>query len=153
MSNVDSPAPRRRRKLQPPAGLVPEVEQYFRDIVNSAPSDHFFPFDITPLVVYCEALHAKDRAERGIDMDSEVQTDRFGKIVATPWVAMRTSAWQTIASLAVKLRLTPSSRHRIEDDLKKPRTKGEAAARSARQQENQGDGLAGLTFQPGGHTH
>ena len=140
-------------RLKPPADLDIEAAFYFHEIVQSLPPGHFIPCDIRTLCAHCHALVALDRANAGIALDGEVQSDRYGILKATPWVAIRAQALGSIASLAVKLRLTPSSRQRMQEIKEQLRTqKGRRQASVTEQEEQEGgSGLAGLTFQQPKH--
>lgn len=90
-------------------GLRPVGAGFLSDVVRSVPSDHFRPADRPLLRAYCKAnerMSALEHliAEQGLVFDGEVNP--YAK-------ALREEA-KLMMSLAVKLRLCPSSRMRAD---------------------------------------
>lgn len=91
-------------------GLGPVGAGFLSDVVRSVPSDHFRPADSPLLRAYCKAnerMSALEHliAEQGLVFDGEVNP--YAK-------ALREEA-KLMMSLAVKLRLCPSSRMRADN--------------------------------------
>lgn len=98
-----------RKPPEPPAGLGAAAAELWTSIVRSLPADFFRPADLPLLEAYCVA------ADRKRQIDGHVSRD--GLILdALPHPGLRMSRDEAgiMATLAVKLRLCPSSRTRPE---------------------------------------
>ena len=93
-----------------PAGLPRAAQALWRAVMQSVPADQFRAADLPLLALFCRvsvlAAEAVAHLERGGQVDSG------GRI--SPWVKVSSDHAKTLAALASKLRLAPSSRIRPE---------------------------------------
>lgn len=116
---VAGPFPQARP--DPPSSLTKEQAEVWRQVVEALPVGWFGPEAHGLLVQYCRHVVEADRLARRID--EEWKRRPFDEETYARLRDMRARESAVIKSLAVALRLSPSSRMR-------PETAGRAAARS-----------------------
>ena len=94
------------RPLRAPSDLSAPARAVFDEIAASVPADHFRASDFVLLRAYCEAgglasLAAGELARNGAVNDT-------GRL--SPWLKVMETAHRAMGSLALRLRLCPSSR-------------------------------------------
>jgi P27 family predicted phage terminase small subunit len=98
-------------RMDAPDHLTPEQVLEWRSIVDSLPANYFRPGDAPLLAAYCIAAAfykaaAADMQARGLTM-----VDDKGREYVNPAHQVLTSQASSMAQMAVKLRLCPSSRY------------------------------------------
>ena len=96
--------------LKPPDGLPRAAASLWRRIMATTPRDQWRPGDLPLLQMFCRTALLADEAIRHLEEDG--QLDAAGKV--SPWVKVASDHGKTLALLASKLRLSPSSRVRPE---------------------------------------
>lgn len=91
------------RRLEPPAELGEIEAAIFRQVVASVPHEHFAAEDLGLLCAYSRAMALERRAS------DELAAAAVGNLQA--WLPVYVTAVRAIATLAVRLRLGPKSRH------------------------------------------
>lgn len=94
-----------KTKLSAPKDLSPAALRIWESIVSSTAPEHFRASDVPLLKTYCEASALADRASATLAEEGPI-TD--GKV--SPWLKVSESSARSQATLAVRLRLCPSSR-------------------------------------------
>lgn len=108
---VATPIGELQRLPEPPAYLTPEQDDIWRLVVASRGGDLIAPEAFPVLVEYCRAVTSGNQVASQLDAfdpswaDSEEGLKRWDKLLA-----MQDRLAGKLASLAAKLRLTPSSR-------------------------------------------
>jgi P27 family predicted phage terminase small subunit len=97
--------------LAPPDDLDELERVQWLAIVNSLPADFFNPSDVSLLAAYCVARAIYVRASRELKAGTLTVPDDKGRPHANPLAAIMTSQASSMAQLAGKLRLCPSSRY------------------------------------------
>ena len=96
---------------EPPAYLTPEQEDIWRLVVASRGGDLIAPESFPVLVEYCRAVTGSNQVAAQLDsFDPEWSKDDEGMKRWDKLLAMQDRLSRNVASLAAKLRLTPSSR-------------------------------------------
>lgn len=98
-------------RVAPPAGLTKEELKEWNDIVQSLPADYFRPADIPLLSTFCTASAFYKQCKRIVDEEGLILTNERGNSYKNPATDIMQSQAATMAQLAVKLRLCPSSRY------------------------------------------
>ena len=98
---------------QPWPGLPQEAGRLWNSIVQSLPAGYFRESDYPMLADYCRIVGRVDLCSQKLDEQGLViDSDRGPK--ESPYVKIHDTANRQMSSLAVKLRLCPSSRVRAE---------------------------------------
>jgi len=96
---------------EPPSYLTPEQDDVWRLVVSSRAGDLISPEAFPVLVAYCRAVtYANQIAAQLDEFDLEWAKDEDGLKRYDKLLAMQERESRKLASLAAKLRLTPSSR-------------------------------------------
>lgn len=127
---ADLTMPSSLRRLVAPPHLTKIQREFFDDIVRSLPSDYFLPSDVPLLCAYCAACDLYQEAlahinEHGQVIEPGINDDGIpGRMYANPSVGLASRHASTMQSLAVRLRLNPSSRistnSKLQGGLGKP---------------------------------
>lgn len=96
--------------FKPPAGLPRAAGALWRRIMATTPEDQWRPGDLPLLALFCRVSLLAGEAVAHLETDGQV--DAAGKV--SPWVKVSSDHGKTLAALASKLRLAPSSRIRAE---------------------------------------
>ena len=96
--------------LKPPDGLPRAAGALWRRIMDTTPEDQWRPGDVPLLAMYARVSVLAAEAVAHLEQDGQV--DSGGKV--SPWVKVSSDHAKTLAALASKLRLAPSSRIRPE---------------------------------------
>ena len=104
----------------PPEALPKPAQALWASIMASTPEDQWRPGDLPLLGVFCRVALLADEAVEHLEHDGQV--DAAGKV--SPWVRVSNDHAKTLAALASKLRLAPSSRIRAESHSLKQRPAG-----------------------------
>ena len=96
-----------------PAGLPRAAQALWRAVMQSTPEDQWRPGDLPLLAMYCRVSVLADEAIGKLEHDGQLDTS--GRPSA--WVRIASDHAKTLATLASKLRLAPSSRVRAEAHL------------------------------------
>lgn len=94
-------------RLAPHADLTTKGKKFWTAIVNSLPPDYFRPADVPLLYAYCAATEIKEQADMAVRRNGILINGK-----ANPAIKVGNQQGQLLASLAVKLRLCPSTRLR-----------------------------------------
>ena len=96
---------------EPPAYLTPEQDDVWRVVIASRGGDLIQPESYPVLVEYCRAVCAANQIAAQLDnFDPSWSSDDEGLKRWDKMLAMQDRLSRNVASLAAKLRLTPSSR-------------------------------------------
>ena len=96
---------------QPPSYLSPEQDETWRVVITSRGGDLIAPESYPVLIEYCRAVTGSNQVAAQLDaFDPEWAKDDEGLKRWDKLLAMQDRQAKTVASLAAKLRLTPSSR-------------------------------------------
>ena len=99
------------RLPEPPSYLTPEQEDIWRVVVASRGGDLIAPESFPVLVEYCRSVISANQVAAQLDaFDQEWSKDEDGLKRWDKLLAMQDRLSRNVASLAAKLRLTPSSR-------------------------------------------
>lgn len=99
------------QRMEPPLGVLTEKQvELWRGIVDSLPADFFRPGDSPLLVAYCKAYSFWLQASEDMEVNGITITDDKGRRQANPAHSILVTQASAMAQLAVKLRLSPSSR-------------------------------------------
>ena len=90
--------------LRPPGGLSPSARLIWNQLTESVPASHFRPGDVPLLRSYCESSALADRAAAAL-AKAPAPNGR-----PSPWLLLWEKSTRAQASLAIRLRLCPSSR-------------------------------------------
>ena len=108
---VAAPAQELQRLPEPPSYLTPEQEDVWRLVVASRGGDLIAPESFPVLVEYCRQVISANQVAAQLDsFDPEWAKDDEGLKRWDKLLAMQDRLAGKVASLAGKLRLTPSSR-------------------------------------------
>lgn len=108
---VAVPAQELQRLPEPPSYLTPEQDDVWRMVVASRGGDLIAPESYPVLVEYCRAVISANQVAAQLDaFDPEWAKDDEGLKRWDKLLAMQDRLAGKVASLAGKLRLTPSSR-------------------------------------------
>lgn len=105
--------------FKPPTGLPAAARVLWQAIMRSTPEDQWRPGDLPLLAAFCRTTLLFDEATTHLEHE---QVDAVGKI--SPWLRVATDHGKTLALLASKLRLAPSSRIRAESHSLQQRPTG-----------------------------
>lgn len=98
-------------RMEPPEFLTDAEAAEWRDIVSSLPADYFRPSDVALLAAFCTASAVYKQARALIAEKGLVIADERGKLTANPASQILTAQASSMAQMAGKLRLCPSSRY------------------------------------------
>jgi len=90
-----------------PAGLPRAAQALWRAVMSSTPEDQWRPGDAPLLTMFCRVALLADEAVGHLEQDGQLDAGRV-----SPWVKVASDHGKTLALLASKLRLAPSSRIR-----------------------------------------
>lgn len=96
--------------LNAPVGLPRPAGALWRRIMATTPEEQWRPADVPLLALFCRVSVLAAEAVAHLEQDGQV--DAGGKV--SPWVKVSGDHGKTLATLASKLRLAPSSRIRAE---------------------------------------
>ena len=97
-------------KLSPPAELSIEAMEVWHMIVNNCSPEHFKRSDEPLLATYCEVTIQRDRAYKEmIESDLTIE-GASGSMIKNPIVTVHTNFVSALSNLAMRLRLSPSTR-------------------------------------------
>lgn len=99
----------KQRRPPAPKGMPTRARQLWTDIVATLPADYFTASDLPLLRQYCIASHLAEEAEEAISKDGAVMENR-----PHPMLKVLDAQTASMARLATKLRLCPSSRIRAD---------------------------------------
>src|SRR5262245_49879704 len=102
---VVAPATPRTTAPRVREGASPEVAQVFRELVASAPADHFQSGDGALLEQYAQAILLARQAYAQIEAEGPVVAGR-----ASPWVTVLEKSHRSTVALSARLRLAPQAR-------------------------------------------
>jgi P27 family predicted phage terminase small subunit len=103
--------PATAQRMEPPADVLTESQvELWRGIVDSLPADYFRPWDSPLLVAYCKAYSFWLQASADLETNGITIEDDKGRRLANPAHSILVTQASAMAQLAVKLRLSPSSR-------------------------------------------
>jgi len=98
-------------RLQPDEDILTKRQMsLWQKIVDSLPADFFRPGDVPLLAAYCKAWDFYLQACAEIEANGVTIEDASGKRYANPAQSLVVTQASAMAQLAVKLRLSPSSR-------------------------------------------
>lgn len=103
-----------RPKVAPPDDISPQALIVWNRIIETTPNEQFTDSDFPVLVTYCEVYATMRKAMDFMHWEGEVLMDRFDKPFKNPWFSIAQEAAGKIPTLAMKLRLSPSSRKKGE---------------------------------------
>lgn len=103
-----------RPKVKPPSDLSVMAKKVWEQIINTTPNEQFTDSDFPVLVTYCEVYATMRTALDMMHIEGEVLQDRWGKGYKNPWFSIAQESASKIPMLAMKLRLSPSSRKKGE---------------------------------------
>lgn len=92
-------------RMRPPASLTPAARRVWRSTLASLVPDYFRPHDAPLLSSYCEACAMNAQAARTLAAEGLIKAGE-----RHPAFVIFTASGATMACLATKLRLAPSSR-------------------------------------------
>lgn len=108
---VAAPVSELQRLAEPPSYLTPEQDDIWRLVVASRGGDLIAPESFPVLVEYCRAVTSANQVAAQLDaFDQSWASDEEGLKRWDKLLAMQDRLAGKVASLAGKLRLTPSSR-------------------------------------------
>jgi P27 family predicted phage terminase small subunit len=96
-------------RLRPPPDLTPGERETFLAIVGSVPAAKFQPSDVFLLCAYVRAIAMEREASQRLREEGAVVTGPNGP-KASPWLQVLDRATKTLATLSVRLRLSPQGR-------------------------------------------
>jgi hypothetical protein len=96
---------RTRPRLAPSEGAPEDVAAIFRQILASAPADHFKVGDAPLVEAYAQAISLARRSALEISANGPVISGR-----PSPWIHCQEKAHRAIAALSMRLRLSPQHR-------------------------------------------
>jgi P27 family predicted phage terminase small subunit len=94
-----------RAVLKPPSTLSTAAAAVWREIIAATPANHLRASDTPLLRAYCEACALADQAADQLRKRGPVVKGR-----TSPWLVVMEKAHRAQSSLALRLRLCPSSR-------------------------------------------
>ncbi len=98
-------------KPEPSKGLGKAERKVFRSVVDWVVEGHFVPGDTILLERYAVAIVMAREADAEIKTHGAViGSMKTGQPLVNPWISVRATQEKIIASLTVKLRLSPQSR-------------------------------------------
>jgi P27 family predicted phage terminase small subunit len=97
--------------MEPPEFLGEAEAAEWREIVQSMPADYFRPSDAPLLAAFCMASAIYKQAGALIAEKGLIISDPSGRQMANPASAVLTAQASSMAQMAGKLRLCPSSRY------------------------------------------
>ena len=111
----------------PPAGMNAVQSGTWRAIVASLPADWIRPSDVPMLAAYCAASETHGLATTALETAAMVLVADNGREYANPLIGIQASAANRMSTLAMKLRLCPSTRYRADMASTKAATVGAVA--------------------------
>lgn len=129
---------RHKEKPLAPAYLTAGATAVWYEIMDAVLADHFQPEDHRALAAYCEACALLERMASDADTEPFTVTDDHGVVKVNPFHTLFKNTTSSIAGLAMRLKLVPSTR-----------TKEGAGTKAARRMLGAGQttGREGLMFQ------
>jgi phage terminase small subunit len=98
-------AKRSRPRLAPSMGAPAAVVEIFREILTSAPADHFKVGDAPLVEAYAQAIALARQSAQELAANGPVIGGR-----PSPWIHCQEKAHRAIAALSMRLRLSPQHR-------------------------------------------
>lgn len=109
-------------RLPAPEHLTPEQREEWVSIVDSLAADYFRPGDVALLAAFCTANALYKKTAARVEADGGILTDDKGRLYAHPGAQVMAVQAGSMAQMAVKLRLCPSSR--ISESQARTQSKG-----------------------------
>jgi phage terminase small subunit len=106
---IDVVAPFGGGRLQPPDRLSDDARRHFADLIGSVASGHFKTADLPLVARWAETCAMAERA--ALQLEQHMVTSD-GKL--SPWFTIHQACTKTLSGLALRLRLGPQSRMRIQ---------------------------------------
>jgi phage terminase small subunit len=113
------PIDSKRPRLAPSSGAPADVVEIFREILASAPANHFKTGDAPLVEAYAQAISLARQSAHEIATNGAVIAGR-----PSPWVHCQEKAMRAIAALSMRLRLSPQ--HRADSRSAMRKADGEA---------------------------
>jgi phage terminase small subunit len=98
------------RRLSPPACLGERERLAFVDLIASTPLGQFEASDLPLICRWCEASVMAERAAKELRDGGMVVHTKEGQ-KPSPWFTIHQAACKTLKDLALRLKLSPQSRH------------------------------------------
>ena len=95
------------QRLQPPACLSEAERRAFLDLVSTCPVGQFVASDLPLIARWCEATVQAEQA--AAELHAHGMVTKGGKVSA--WFTIHQQATKTMKDLALRLKLSPQSRH------------------------------------------
>ncbi|MFK7844687.1 MAG: P27 family phage terminase small subunit [Rhodothermales bacterium] len=99
-----------RQRLSPPSDLDPAESEIWLMVVDACSAEHFKQSDIPLMVSYCQAYVQLQRAAKQLKSEPLVIPTDGGSTKVNPIVSVHKSLSGTVSNLAMRLRLSPSTR-------------------------------------------
>jgi len=99
-----------RKRLSPPEGMTAVEQVVWNRVVAACSAEHFIESDIPLLMGYCQVFVQQQRAMETMKTEPLVIMADNGKVAQHPIVAIHKSLSGTVSNLAMRLRLSPSTR-------------------------------------------
>ena len=99
-----------RQRILPPDGMTEMERQVWHRVVQACSAEHFIEADIPLLMGYCQAFVQQQRAIDTMKHEPQVIMADNGKVAAHPIIGIHKSLSGTVSNLAMRLRLSPSTR-------------------------------------------
>jgi P27 family predicted phage terminase small subunit len=103
--------PASNARMRAPDHLNYAQAEEWQAIVDSLPADYFRPADAPLLAAYCISSSFHKQAAKDLETNGFYERSESGRCFPNPASAIMNSAACSMAQLAVKLRLCPSSRY------------------------------------------
>lgn len=124
---------RHKEKPLAPAYLTPGATLVWYEIMEAVLADHFQPEDYRALAAYCEACALLERMASDADTEPFTVTDDHGVVKVNPFHTLFKNTTSSIAGLAMRLKLVPSTRTKEGAGTKAARGMLAAGQRSTRE--------------------
>jgi hypothetical protein len=108
---IDVVAPFGGGRLQPPDRLSDDARRCFADLIGSMASGHFKASDLPLICRWAETAAIAERAAVALERPDTLVTPD-GRV--SPWFTVHQACTKTLSGLALRLRLGPQSRMRIQ---------------------------------------
>ena len=109
-----------RPTVKPPSDLSAPAKKIWRKLIATTPNEQFTDSDFPLLATYCEVYATMRKSLDMMHKEGEVMEDRWGKSFKNPWFSISQESASKIPVLAMKLRLSPSSRKKNFSTNEKP---------------------------------
>lgn len=127
-------ANRHRDKPLAPAYLTVGATAVWYEVMEAVAADHFEPGDYRTLAAYCEACALLERMSADADEEPYTITDDKGGVKVNPFHTLFKNTGSQLQTLAIRLKLVPSSRGKESAGAKNARRAGQVQGSTRRQQ-------------------